>query len=175
MDRTHIPSSARQGVALVATLVLGIAFAACASSGSEGAPTLAAVIGSPPASIAVRPSAFAPPSITPLPTPEPTVQPDATGQPSPPIERCESGWAVTIVDTLRVRSQPNVSDESIKYEPLLGSGSELQFVGGPAAGSGYWWYEVSLPPSVLRGGVTRGWIAAGDRDGTPWIQCMGID
>lgn len=80
-----------------------------------------------------------------------------------------------MVNTLRVRSQPNVGAESIKYEPLLGSGTEFEFVGGPADGSGYWWYQVSLAPGILGGGVTRGWIAAGDRDGTPWIQCMGID
>jgi hypothetical protein len=83
------------------------------------------------------------------------------------------------VDTLRVRSEPHVDDESIKYDPLLRKGTVVEFPDVPLergqAGSGYWWYEITLAPGVLRGGVTKGWIAAGDRDGTPWIQCMGID
>ena len=122
-----------------------------------------------------HPSASVTPTIAPTPTARATERSDASGQPSPAVERCESGWAVTIVDTLRVRSQPNVGAESIKYEPLLGLGTEFELVAGPVAGSGYWWYEIALAPGVLRGGVTKGWIPAGDRDGTPWIQCMGID
>ena len=78
-----------------------------------------------------------------------------------------------------MRSQPHVGDESIKYEPLLRMGTQIEFPDVPLergeAGSGYWWYEITLAPGVLGGGVTRGWIAAGDRDGTPWIQCLGID
>ena len=70
-------------------------------------------------------------------------------------------------DTLRVRSQPIVGEESIKYEPLLKKGQELILRAGTATGSGYWWYEVEVAPGVLDGGITRGWLAAGDRDGRP--------
>jgi len=100
---------------------------------------------------------------------------DPTGQLRAPVERCESEWAVTTADTLRVRSQPNVGDQSIKYEPLLERGTEVHILDGPVAGSGYWWYEVSLKPGVLANDVTEGWISAGERDGVPWIVCMGID
>ena len=158
-----------------AALLTMIALAACSGSASETTTPPASVVAPLPASVATAPPASVTPGVAPTPTARPTGRSDPTGQPSPAVAHCESGWAVTIVDTLRVRSEPNVGDESLKYEPLLGLGTEIQFVGGPAAGSGYWWYEISLAPGVLRGGVTRGWIPAGNRDGTPWIQCMGID
>jgi hypothetical protein len=139
-------------------------------------PPVAAV--SPSPSHAVTPSVAPTLSISPTPTAVPSAQSAPTAEPSPPVERCESGRAVTIVDTLRVRSQPHVGDESIKYDPLLRKGTEVEFPDVPLergeAGSGYWWYEITVAPGVLRG-HTRGWIAAGDRDGTPWIQCLRID
>ena len=164
----------KQRYAAAALLTL-IALATCSGSALEATTPPGSVVAPSPASVAAAPPAPVTPSVAPTPTSVPSMRSDPTAQPSPAVSRCESGWAVTIVDTLRVRSEPNVGDESMKYEPLLGLGTEIQFVGGPAAGSGYWWYEISLSPGVLRGGVTRGWIATGNRDGTPWIQCMGID
>lgn len=82
---------------------------------------------------------------------------------------------VTLVDKLRVRSEPRVSDDSIKYEPLLPKGTMITVVGGPVVASGYSWYLVELEKVVLEGGITRGWVAGGDRDGTPWIMARGID
>ena len=70
---------------------------------------------------------------------------------------------------LRVRSQPRVSDDSKKFEPLLPLGTELEVVGGPVTGSGYVWYEVAPVSFALTGGADRGWVAMGDHDGTPWI------
>jgi hypothetical protein len=77
--------------------------------------------------------------------------------------------------TLRVRSEPNVTDDSMKYEPLLSKGTMFGVLDGPVSGSGYWWYEIVLEPGVLDDGITRGWLPAGDHDGTPWIENMGID
>jgi len=40
---------------------------------------------------------------------------------------------------------------------------------GPVAASGYWWYEVELDSYQLEDGMTRGWVAAADHDGSAWI------
>jgi hypothetical protein len=47
-------------------------------------------------------------------------------------------------------------------------------LGEPVAGSGYWWYRIELgdPDQSLVGGVRDGWVAAGDHDGTPWIDWL---
>jgi hypothetical protein len=82
---------------------------------------------------------------------------------------------ITLVDTLRVRSQPRISDDSIKYEPLLPKGTTFETISGPVFDSGYWWYRVKLAAGVLQGGITEGWVAEGDRDGTPWIKNIPID
>ena len=81
--------------------------------------------------------------------------------------------AVTVSDRLRVRSQPRVSDDSARYEPLLPTGTELLVVEGPVQASGYDWYRVAPVSLTLSGGVTEGWVAAADHDGTPWIAAAG--
>jgi hypothetical protein len=69
-----------------------------------------------------------------------------------------------------MRSKPEVSAASIKYDPLLPIGTRLQVVTGPEAGSGYWWYRVDLIDGLtLYRSVRSGWVAAAARDGTPWI------
>jgi serine protease inhibitor len=75
----------------------------------------------------------------------------------------------TVSDRLRARSQPRVSDDSLKYEPLLPLGTELQVVDGPVEASGYTWYEVEPIVFRLADGVRRAWVAAADHDGTPWL------
>jgi hypothetical protein len=82
---------------------------------------------------------------------------------------------ITLVDNLRVRSQPRISDDSLKYDPLLPKGTNFSILRGPVFASGYWWYRVELASGVLQGGVTRGWVAEADRDGTPWIKNIPID
>ena len=84
-------------------------------------------------------------------------------------------WMTTLVDSVRVRSQPGISEDSIKYEPLLPKGTTFTIVRGPVIASGYSWYLVKLAPGVLRGGITQGWLAEGDRDGTLWIKNIPID
>ncbi len=66
------------------------------------------------------------------------------------------------------RCRPSATT-SIKYEPLLPTGTKLQVVGGPVEASGYTWYEVEPVGFDLGGGVRRGWVASADHDGTPWI------
>ena len=78
----------------------------------------------------------------------------------------------TVSPNLRVRSKPRVSSDSVKYEPLLPKGTVLSLLEGPVTGSGYWWYKVELLDTTLRSGRTTGWVAAGDHDGTPWIDWL---
>ena len=75
--------------------------------------------------------------------------------------------AATVVDGLRVRSQPRVADESFKLEPLLPLGAKMYVLDGPVAASGYAWYQV-LP--LTSGGLPSGWVASADRDGEPWME-----
>jgi len=76
---------------------------------------------------------------------------------------------VTVSDALRVRSQPRVSDDSIKYEPVLPLDTNLFVLDGPVAASGYNWYKVAPVSFADLAGPGYGWVAAADKDGTPWI------
>lgn len=71
----------------------------------------------------------------------------------------------TVTDRLRVRSRPGVSAASIKLEPLLRTRTLLFVVAGPVAADGFDWYQV-MP---FDGIAPSGWVAAADRDGTPWL------
>jgi hypothetical protein len=73
--------------------------------------------------------------------------------------------AVTVESDVRVRTRPEVSDASIKLEPLLAKGDALYVIGGPVEGSGYRWYEVFAPRSGL-----AGFVAGGSKDGQSWIE-----
>ena len=84
---------------------------------------------------------------------------------------------VTVSDRLRVRSQPRVSDDSIKYEPVLPIGTELLVLDGPVAGSGYTWYKVAPVSFPGLGGPGFGWVSSADKTGETWIapQAGGSD
>jgi hypothetical protein len=84
------------------------------------------------------------------------------------------GSAITTLasDGLRVRSEPRVSDDSHKLEPLLPVGSQLYVLEGPVSASGYAWYEV-IPLSSRQ--LPSGWVASADRDGEPWIAPRAFD
>ena len=75
-------------------------------------------------------------------------------------------------DGLRVRSEPRVSDDSLKLEPLLPLGSQLYVLDGPVSASGYAWYQVV--PLASRN-LPSGWVASADRDGEPWIAADAFD
>ena len=96
-------------------------------------------------------------------------------QPSlPPLELPEeepalfqpNSLADVIVTDLRVRTEPTVDDtKSAKLEPLLGRGTQLRILEGPVSADDYDWYRVEAI-----GWPHRGWVAAADHDGVPWIR-----
>jgi hypothetical protein len=115
---------------------------------------------------------------TPGSTPEPSLAAVATPpEATPPGPTCEGGAPTTsfapdsivcvTAGPLRLRSRPNTSDASAKFEPLLETGQFLFVIDGPTAGSGYTWYLVHKTP----GWIDRadGWVAAAAREGTPWL------
>ena len=79
---------------------------------------------------------------------------------------------VTAVEGVRVRSQPRVSDDSFKEEPLLPSGTALYVLDGPVSASGYDWYNVAQLTSRA---LPSGWVASASRDVEPWIEARAFD
>jgi hypothetical protein len=71
-----------------------------------------------------------------------------------------------VVSGLRVRTAPTVDNsKSVKLDPLLGVGTRLQIIEGPVTADDYDWYlvqAIGLPH--------RGWVAAADHDGSPWVE-----
>jgi hypothetical protein len=160
-------------------LVFAVLVAACgatppipspAASPSQEGPGAASP--SPVAVATPEPSAepSAAPTVDPTPgaTPSPR-PPDATPGPKPAFRRGDV--VQTITPRVRVRSLPAVSGASAQYTPLLDEGTYARVLEGPVQGSGYWWYRVRVLSGVtLDGGVTRGWLAAADHDGAPWVE-----
>jgi hypothetical protein len=78
--------------------------------------------------------------------------------------------AVTVTDNLRVRSAPEVSDESARLD-LLDDGTGLLVLDGPIVRSGYVWYQVAVPSMrASTGGMLGGWVAVGSRTGEQWLD-----
>lgn len=102
---------------------------------------------------------------SPAPTPTPTLSP----APTMPGNAFIGEIVVTVSDNLRVRSEPRVADDSIKYEPLLPLGTELRVLDGPVLGSGYVWYQVQPVDFAELEPPGYGWVAMGGKDGEPWI------
>ncbi len=134
---------------------------------------LLASCGAPDLSPSAIPSASAPalptlstvavePSATPSQAPAPTTA-------ATPADPFLGQVVVTVSDGLRVRSQPRVSDDSVKYEPLLPLSTELQVIDGPVIASGYVWYRVTPVSFSLRDGPGDGWVAMAGKDGEAWI------
>ena len=155
----------RSGVrSLAALLAVSLLFTGCADT--TPSPAASASMPAPPAVDRPSPSSDADPTSTPIASP--------TSTPSlEPAVLAAGSMAVTVSDRLRVRSQPRVGDDSARYEPLLPTGTELLVVEGPVQASGYAWYRVAPVSLTLSGGVTEGWVAAADHDGTPWIATAG--
>jgi len=76
---------------------------------------------------------------------------------------------VLATDGLRVRSQPTVGAASVAFEPLLDAGTKFYVVAGPVIADGYAWYQID-PYGGDPGSEPFGWVAAGSRDGEPWIE-----
>ena len=119
---------------------------------------------STPASTSPRPS----------PTPPPTPGPTGSSTTVPTPTNLFIGRVVTVLadDGLRVRSEPRVSDDSLKLEPRLPLASQLYVLDGPVSASGYAWYEVV--PLASRD-LPSGWVASAGRDGEPWITVGDFD
>ena len=107
--------------------------------------------------------------------------PTATASPKPslaartfaptlaPTDPLVGTLVATVSDRLRVRSEPRVSDDSIKYEPVLPLGTLLTVLDGPAFGSGYTWYLVAVGTAVKLNGPDYGWVAMASKEGEPWF------
>ena len=147
--------------AISVLLTVVVLVAGCTSSGASLAPD--------PSKPSSPRAASATPTLAPTPTPVPT----ASTMPSPSARDLTADTvAVTLVDALRVRSEPNTGDDSLKYEPLLPLGSQLYVLQGPVSASGYAWYEVVPMASP---DLPSGWVASADRDGEPWIAADDFD
>ena len=120
------------------------------------------------------PSATPPPSEVPSPSVDPSVSPSQPADPSgSPFIPAELGpdriGHVIATDGLRVRSLPTISGGSVAFEPLLDANVKFYVVAGPVFADGYAWYQVD-PYGGDPGSEPFGWVAAGSRDGEPWIE-----
>jgi serpin B len=148
---------------VIVLLMVGVLVASCGSPAASPSP--APSLPSPPAPTPT--TAFTP---TPAPAPTEAQAPSAT-----PADPFLGQVVVTVSDNLRIRSEPRVSDdsrvsdESIRYEPLLPLGTELEVLDGPVEGSGYVWYQVSPVSFLGLNGPGYGWVAMAGKDGEAWI------
>jgi hypothetical protein len=124
----------------------------------------------PPASITPAPVDSPLPSPSREPSPSEAAVPTYAVVDSVPIP--SDSYARVVTNDLRVRSNPGVSDDSKKLEPLLQDGDRLLVLDGPVQASGYDWYQVM--PLTRLGSPTQlaplGWVAVAGKDGEPWIE-----
>ena len=96
----------------------------------------------------------------------PSPSPSDAGSDAIPV----NGLGVVTTNDLRVRSKPEVSDASELLTPLLDFGRQVFVVAGPVADSGYEWYQVQpINGPGESEELPFGWVAAADKDGTPWL------
>lgn len=154
----------RSSTGFLALRVASVLLGAC---GSSLAPASDGAIASPSAAPTPTSSSLLD-SPGPSGTPSPTSSPTRSNAPEPTsITSLVASVVTTLADDgLRVRSEPRISDDSHKLEPLLPLGSQLYVLGGPVSSSGYVWYEV-VP--LTSQNLPSGWVASADRDGKPWI------
>jgi len=176
------------GFRVVGGLAIAVVVASCGAMIGSSVPatpskSLAVASDPGPSSVPVEtpiPVAASKPSEGVAPSDVPSKSPSAT--PTAVVNKnCRSEvllpgcWMVSLVDYLRVRSEPRVSDDSVMYEPLLPKGTNFSIRSGPVLDSGYCWYRVELATGLLDGGITHGWVAQGSRVGLPWIKNVPID
>lgn len=155
-------------VRMLATAALLVTVWGCAAPSpapsSPPAPTPAAPSGAsaPPSADPSNPA----PSVPASPIPSPSEEPSPTAPQLP-----QDSVAQVVTNDLRVRSKPEVSDSSVKLEPLLDAPRLVFVMDGPVEASGYTWYEVApIGDAGTTVELPIGWVAAADKDGTPWIQ-----
>jgi hypothetical protein len=153
----------RSVIGLLSALVLA---AGCSASSASLAPAPSKT----PSSVSLSTPTLAP-TVTPDPSPAAigTARPAASRTPGTALV---GKTAVTAVDGVRVRSQPRVSDDSFKEEPLLPRGTALYVLDGPVTASGYDWYNVAQLSSRT---LPSGWVASASRDGEAWIVGRAFD
>ena len=146
-------------------LPLLLLMAACSS---QPAPPSSAGPSAPP--ITASPSPAGSPGASPA-EPSATPGPDSTPSASPGAPQLPQDTVARVVtNDLRVRSKPEVSAGSKKLEPLLDQPRLVLVVDGPVEASGYTWYQVAPIQGVDElVELPFGWVAAADKDGTPWI------
>jgi hypothetical protein len=137
----------------IALIAVVMTVAGCATTASP----------EPPA--ARSPSAAASPDET-EPTISPATSPAASASSNPAFG--PNDVVSTVVDRVRVRSLPAISDASTMFEPLLPAGAKLVVLTGPVEADGYSWYEIA-PITTTGLQVRHGWVAAGSREGQPWL------
>jgi serpin B len=167
IDWPILPSKRRTLVALLAVTVLltGCADAPVPSASAVPATTASSM----PANPSGAPSPAPTPGVLTSPTVARTAEPASSQSPDAVAQLIPGALAVTVTDDLRVRSQPRVAEESLKFSPLLAKGTQLVVMGGPVEGSGYTWLQVAPVDATLDGGVDSGWVAIADHDGTAWV------
>lgn len=119
--------------------------------------------GSPLPTATLTPSVAATPSST-----------ASTSSPMPTGGIAPDSLALVVTNDLVVRSLPEISDRST-IDPVFLQDGQLMFVlEGPVRADGYDWYRVATydPPDDTppEPGPLLGWVAAGGKDGEPWIE-----
>jgi hypothetical protein len=168
-----VPPRDRQWpVLLAAAALLALLIGAAAAAGAFREPT--------PLDGAVTLPSSSPPALGDVESAQPTAT-SAQGSPAPgqgPPGGPTVGTAL-VPDTLakvvsgrlRIRSEPRVAADSIKYEPLLAVGDHLLILDGPVVANDYEWYQITAwRPGNLYASFPVGWVSRGDHDGTPWIS-----
>ena len=159
----------------VITLLVAACQATPPASPSEVAVAWPSVTPTGSVSPAVSTSTAATATATVASTPEPTDAPIASPTAARAVLLERDSFARVVTSDLRVRSKPGVSDDSAKFEPLLQDGTYAFVLEGPVAASGYYWYLV-LPFRRDRDAIEPpfGWVAAADKDGSPWLAAQPI-
>lgn len=113
------------------------------------------------------------PAEAPIVAATPSVAPTASATPTPPGLAVNSVAQVVTTD-LVMRSAPGGGENSIIFPGVLDAPTLLFVVDGPVTESGYDWYLAA--PFSPEGGLTpqpshwrMAWLAAGSREGEPWI------
>ena len=144
--------------------------AACSAGGrTEPPPSGVPALVTPLPMPATTPTSAAASPVVPAASAAPTTEPaprSTTGSRLPDVQ--VGAVAVTVADEgVRMRSLPEISDASIRYEPKLPLGTELFVLGGPVAGDGYDWYQVAPIGADMT--ARWGWVADASREGEPWL------
>ena len=102
-------------------------------------------------------------------SPRPGEGPRSAASAGPPLP--PDTLATVVSGRLRIRSEPRVADDSIKFEPLLEVGDRLMILDGPVVANDYAWYLVKAwRPGAVGATWPLGWVARGDHDGSPWLR-----